>query len=50
LLVDRGGTRAELIPHVLGGNERPTRQRGVWLWFRHDSGIIVPEAFRVLQA
>lgn len=50
LIVDRIGTTIELVPHLFGANQRPTGQRGALLWFRTGSGVLVPNAFRVLTA
>lgn len=49
LIVDRVGMGIELIPHVLGSNQRPTGQRGVFaLWF-NSSKILADNAFRLLK-
>lgn len=49
VIVDRIGTQLELIPNLMGANNRPTGQRGALLWFRTGSDVVVPEAFRVLN-
>lgn len=49
VIVDRIGTTVELIPNLMGANGRPTGQRGLLLWFRTGSNVVVPEAFRVLN-
>ena len=49
LIVDRIGTTVELIPNLVGANRRPTGQRGLFLWFRTGSDVVVDEAFRRLN-
>ncbi|AWZ23805.1 major capsid protein [Rhodococcus pyridinivorans] len=49
LIVDRIGTTVELIPNLLGPNQRPTGQRGMLLYFRTGSDVLVPNAFRMLN-
>ncbi len=50
-VVDRaGGSRLELIPHLMGANRRPTLQRGFILWGRTGSGLVDSNAVRVLRA
>ncbi len=50
-VVDRaGGSRLELIPHLMGANRRPTLQRGFILWGRAGSGLVDSNAVRVLRA
>ena len=49
IIVDRlGSTTIELVPHLFGSSHRPTGQRGILLWFRNSSAILVPEALRLL--
>ncbi|PXY32967.1 hypothetical protein BAY59_07545 [Prauserella coralliicola] len=48
LIVDRIGTTIELVPHLFGANRRPTGERGMLLWFRSGSDVLVPNAFRML--
>jgi len=48
LIVDRVGMSVELVPHLFGGDQRPTGQRGLYAIWRNDSKILVPNAFRVL--
>lgn len=49
VIVDRIGTTVELVPHLFGTNRRPTGQRGLFMWFRSGSDVVVDEAFRVLN-
>lgn len=49
VIVDRIGTTLELIPNLMGANQRPTGQRGALLWFRTGSDVLVPNAFRMLN-
>lgn len=49
VIVDRVGSRIELVPHLVGSNRRPTGQRGALLWFRTGSDVVIPNAFRLLS-
>lgn len=49
LIADRVGTTVELVPHLLGGNGRPTGQRGYYMYFRTGADVLVDNAFRVLN-
>lgn len=49
VIVDRIGTQVELVPHLFGANRRPTGQRGLAMWFRTGSDVVVPQAFRMLN-
>lgn len=49
VIVDRVGSRIELIPNLFGANRRPTGQRGAFLWFRVGADVVVPNAFRMLN-
>ncbi|MGS2646416.1 phage major capsid protein [Streptosporangium sp. G12] len=49
VIVDRIGTTIELIPNLMGANGRPTGQRGLFMWFRTGSDVVVPNAFRMLD-
>lgn len=49
VIVDRIGTRLELIPHVFGANGRPTLQRGALMWFRTGADSVNDNAFRLLN-
>lgn len=49
VIVDRIGTTVELLPYLVGANGRPTRQRGLHLWFRTGSGVVNAAALRVLN-
>jgi len=48
LIVDRLGMNVELVPHLFGANRRPTGQRGLYVWWRNGSKVLVPNAFRKL--
>ncbi|MFC3765939.1 phage major capsid protein [Tenggerimyces flavus] len=49
-IVDRAGTSVELVQNVVGVDGRPTGQRGVVMWFRTGSNVVVQNAFRLLNA
>ncbi|UXA16971.1 phage major capsid protein [Mycobacterium sp. SMC-4] len=49
LITVRSGSLLELIPNVVGPNRRPVGRRGGFLWARYGSGVLVPEAFRLLS-
>jgi HK97 family phage major capsid protein len=49
IIVDRVGTTLELIPNIMGANQRPTGQRGALLWFRTGSDVSDVAAFRMLD-
>jgi HK97 family phage major capsid protein len=46
-IVDRIGTTVEVVPHVFGGGQRPTGQRGFYMHYRVGSGVLVADAFRL---
>lgn len=48
-IVDRVGSTLELIPNLVGANQRPTGQRGALLWARTGSEVVVPQALRLLD-
>jgi HK97 family phage major capsid protein/HK97 family phage prohead protease len=48
LIVDRIGMNVELVPHILGANQRPTGQRGLLAVWWNNSKVLVDNAFRVL--
>lgn len=49
VIVDRIGMQIELIPHLFDTtNNRPTGQRGLYMYFRNSSKVIDADAFRVL--
>lgn len=49
IIVDRIGSTVELVPHLFGANGRPTGQRGLLLWLRTGSEVVVPQALRMLD-
>lgn len=49
VIVDRIGTTLELIPNLVGANQRPTGQRGAFLWFRTGSNALDIAPFRMLD-
>jgi HK97 family phage major capsid protein len=49
VIVDRIGLNVELIPLVLGANQRPVGQRALYTYFRNNTGVPVPQAFELLQ-
>lgn len=48
-ITDRIGSRIELIPNLMGDNNRPTGQRGAFLWARVGADSLIDNAFRVLN-
>jgi len=48
-IVDRIGATLELIPNLMGADNRPTGQRGALLWFRTGGEVVVPQALRMLD-
>jgi len=48
-IVDRVGSTLELIPNLVGANQRPTGERGAILWFRTGSEVVIPQALRMLD-
>jgi HK97 family phage major capsid protein len=49
VIADRIGSHIEIIPNLFGANQRPTGERGAFLWFRTGSDVVVNNAFRVLN-
>jgi predicted phage gp36 major capsid-like protein len=48
-IVDRFGVQIELIPHLFGATNRfPTGQRGILYIWRSSSGVIKPNALRLI--
>jgi HK97 family phage major capsid protein len=47
-IVDRVGMSIETIPHLFDGDGNPTGERGLYLYGRNTSGVLVPKAFRLL--
>ncbi len=47
--MDCVGTAIELIPNLTGANGRSTGRRGLFLWLRTGSDVVVPNAFRMLD-
>ncbi len=48
-IVDRIGATLELIPNLMGANNRPTGQRGALLWFRTGGKVVNIAALRLLD-
>lgn len=48
-IVDRIGLSIELVPHVMGSNQRPTGQRGFYAWFRTGGNVLDAAAFAMLS-
>jgi HK97 family phage major capsid protein len=49
LIVDKAGMDIELVPHLFHtNNNRPSGQRGLVAFWRNNSAILVPNAFRGL--
>jgi HK97 family phage major capsid protein len=49
LIADRIGTSMEIIPHLFNSSGNPTGERGAWTYARTGSGVIIPEAGRILN-
>jgi len=49
LIVDRIGMNVELVAHIMGGNQRPTGQRGLFAWWRTVSVVRDLNGLRVLK-
>ena len=49
VITHRIGSRVELIPNLAGADQRPTWQRGAFLWARVGSNVMTSAAFRVLN-
>jgi HK97 family phage major capsid protein len=49
LIVDRVGMNMELVPTVFGAAQGnlPTGQRGYFCWWRNNSTVLIPNAFRL---
>lgn len=48
VIVDRIGMNVELLPNLLGANQRPTGQRGLYAYWRNSSDVLSASAFQVL--
>lgn len=50
LIVDRVGMNMELVPTVFGASQGnfPTGTRGYYAWWRNNSTVLIPNAFRLL--
>jgi HK97 family phage major capsid protein len=50
LIVDRVGMNMELVPTVFGAaqGQFPTGRRGYYCWWRNNSTVLIPNAFRLL--
>jgi HK97 family phage major capsid protein len=49
VIADRIGTTVEFISNLFGANNRPTGQRGLFMWFRTGSDSVIDNAFRMLD-
>lgn len=49
VMANRAGMTIEAVPHVFGGSQRPTGQRGLFAWARHGLDSVSDNAFRLLQ-
>jgi HK97 family phage major capsid protein len=50
VIADRVGTTVELVPHLFHtDNNRPSGQRGLFVYFRTGSDVVVDQAFRLLD-
>ena len=48
VVFDRIGSRVEFIPHLMGANNRPSGERGLYFWWRTGSDSVNDAAFRLL--
>lgn len=48
VIADRIGLDVEVVQHVMGANQRPTGQRGLYAYWRVGAKVISAAAFRVL--
>lgn len=48
VIFDRIGSRVEFIPHLMGANNRPSGQRGLYFWWRVGGKTVNTNAFRLL--
>lgn len=48
VVFDRIGSRVEFIPHLMGANNRPSGERGLYFWWRTGSDSVNDSAFRLL--
>lgn len=49
VIADRIGMTVELIPHLVGANQRPTGQRGWYAYYRVGADSVNDDGFRVLN-
>jgi HK97 family phage major capsid protein len=48
VIFDRIGSRVEFIPHLMGANNRPSGQRGLYFWWRVGGKTVNTNGFRLL--
>jgi HK97 family phage major capsid protein len=48
VIVDRIGMNIEILPNLVGANQRPTGQRGLYAYWRNQSDVLSTSAFQVL--
>jgi HK97 family phage major capsid protein len=48
-MVDFAGSFIERVPHPIGEHGRPSGDRGLLMWARHGSGVVIPNAVRVFD-
>jgi HK97 family phage major capsid protein len=48
VIVDRIGMNVEFIQNLVGANQRPTGQRGLYCYWRNSSDVLTASAFQVL--
>jgi len=48
-IIDRIGGSAEFIQNLIGPNQRPTGQRGLFYWWRTGAGVVALNALRYLE-
>jgi HK97 family phage major capsid protein len=50
LICDRIGSQVEIVQHLMGANRRPSGERGAYFYWRTGAKVLVPNAFRYLEA
>lgn len=48
VIFDRIGSRVEFVPHLMGANNRPSGQRGLWFWWRVGAKTVNTAGFKLL--
>jgi HK97 family phage major capsid protein len=48
-IIDRLGSTAEIVPHVMTTTGLPSGARGIYYYWRTGSAVVVPNALRYLE-